>query len=125
MSWWIFETMPRWSKYLILKTIMWNQILLQACLRLDKKDIPTNLKIGKEYSFKKNDHRLYQINVPMDLRTSDRNFICRIIITEYTIGKWSTQGTYIPVKFFTEEENKTITKTFVSDTEVIDILKQC
>ena len=104
---------------------MWNQILLQACLRLDRDDIPTDLEIGKEYSFKKSDHRLYQINVPMDLRTSDRDFICRIIITEYTIGKGRTQGTYIPVKFFTEEENKTITKAFVSDAEVIEILKQC
>lgn len=103
---------------------MWNHIFLQACVRLDKKDIPTDLEIGKEYVFKKNDHRLYQINVPMDLRDSDRNFICRIIITEYTIGKWRTHGTYIPVKFFTEEENKIITKAFVSDEEVIKILKK-
>jgi hypothetical protein len=60
----------------------------------------------------------------MDLRDCDRNFICRIIITEYTIGKWRTHGTYIPFRFFTEEENKTITKAFVSDEEVIEILKQ-
>lgn len=103
---------------------MGNQILLQACLRLDKKDIPENLAIWQEYIFKKDGHRLYQINTPMDLRDSDRNFICRIIITEYTIGKWRTHGTYIPVKFFTEEENKIITKDFVSDEEVIKILKQ-
>ncbi len=101
---------------------MWNQILLQACLRLDRENIPKDLKIGKEYTFKKNEHRLYQINVPMDLRTSNREFICRIIITEYTIGKGITQGTYIPVKFFTEEENNIITKTFVSDEEVVEIL---
>ncbi|MBU2007768.1 hypothetical protein KJ743_01485 [Patescibacteria group bacterium] len=40
---------------------MGNPFELQACLRMDKKDIPGPLEIGKEYSFSKNGHRLYQI----------------------------------------------------------------
>ena len=100
---------------------MGNPFLLQACLRLEK--IPEQLQVGKEYSFSKKGHRIYQINVPMDLRTNDWEFKARIIITTYNLGNEKTEGTFIPVKLFTKEENKIITKTFVSDEEVEKILK--
>lgn len=102
---------------------MGNPILVQACLRLDKDKIPVNIEIGKEYHFYKEGHRLYQIKVPMDLRTSDWKFICRIIVKEYTIGEGRTEGTYIPVKLFSEEDKKIITKAYVSDEEVEEILR--
>lgn len=101
---------------------MGNPFLLQACLRLSENDISAKLELGKEYSFVKEGHRLYQINVPMDLRTTDWKFVARIIVTEYTVGKNRTEGTYIPVKFFTEEEKAIITKTFVSDEDVNSIV---
>jgi hypothetical protein len=100
---------------------MGNPFLLQACLRLD--NIPEKLEIGKEYVFSKKGHRLYQINVPMDLRTKDWEFKARIIITNYTLGDDKTKGTFIPVKLFSDEENKIITKTFVSDEEVEKIIQ--
>jgi hypothetical protein len=95
---------------------MGNPFLLQACLRLEK--IPRKLVLGKKYKFSKNQHRLYQINVPMDLRTRDWKFHARVIITEFTIGKNKTTGTFIPVRLFSLKERDIITKTFVSDEEV-------
>lgn len=97
---------------------MWNPILLQACLRLNKESIPDNLMIGKEYYFEKEWHRLYQIKVPMDLRESNWDFVCRIIITEITIWNEITKWKYIPVKLFSENEKNIITKTYVSDGDI-------
>ena len=96
-------------------------MLLQACLRLEK--IPINLELGKEYEFEKDEHRIYQIGVPMDLRLNNWDFVCRIIIKEYTIGNNKTKGIFIPVKMFSEEERETITKCFVSNEEVQKILE--
>ncbi len=103
--------------------IMGNPFLLQACLRLSKKEIPKPLELGKEYSFKKEGHRLYQINIPMDLRTDDWKFLGRIVITEYTIGKGRTEGRFILVKEFSEGEKEIITKTYMSDYDVEEFLK--
>ncbi len=102
---------------------MGNPFLLQACLRLDEKEIPAPLQIGKKYPFSKKKHRLYQLNVPMDLRTSDWKFMARIVITDYTLGNERTEGTFVVVKEFTEEEKKIITKTYMSEEEVRRILQ--
>ncbi len=101
---------------------MGNPFLLQACLRLEEKEIRRPLQLGKEYPFRKDGHRLYQINVPMDLRTSDWKFLGRVIITEYTVGKGRTEGTFILVKTFSEAEREVITKTYVSNEELKTIL---
>lgn len=101
---------------------MGNPFLLQACLRLEH--IPERVELGKEYGFTKEGHRLYQLNVPMDLWTNDWKFKGRIIITKYVLGDNKTEGTYIPVKLFTEEENDVITKTYVSDEEINTVLKK-
>lgn len=103
--------------------IMGNPFLLQACLRLDAAEVPKPLVLGKEYHFRKEDHRLYQLQVPMDLRTTDWTFLGRIIITEYTIGKGRTEGTFVLVKDFSEEEKKVITKAFMSDEDVAAFLE--
>ena len=101
---------------------MGNPFLLQACLRMDRKNIPSPLEIGKKYSFSKNKHRLYQINVPMDLRDENWNALGRCVITEYTLGNKKTIGTYVMVKIFNEEQGKYVTGTFVSDEEVNAVL---
>ncbi|MFA5126394.1 MAG: hypothetical protein WC465_00115 [Patescibacteria group bacterium] len=101
---------------------MGNPFLVQACLRLDDAQIPKPLEFSEEYHFKKIGHRLYQINVPMDLRTRDWKFLARIVITEYTIGKNRTEGTFILVKDFSEAEKEIISKTFVDDKEVENIV---
>ncbi len=102
---------------------MGNPFLLQACLKLSEKEIPKPLELGKEYHFKKEDHRLYQINTPMDLRTTDWKFLGRIIVKEYTVGNGITKGIFILVKEFSDNEKEIITKTYVSDKELEKVLK--
>ena len=102
---------------------MGNPFLVQACLRLDDQQIPKKLEFGKEYHFKKDKHRLYQLNVPMDLRTRDWKFLARVVIIEYTVGKGRTEGIFALVKNFSKEEKDIITKTFIDDKEVDNIIK--
>jgi len=102
---------------------MGNPFLLQACLRLKENQIPSPLILKKEYNFSKEGHRLYHINVPMDLRTDNWKFLGRIIITEFTVGKNRTDGKFILVKEFSKDEMEIITKTYVSDEEVTAILR--
>lgn len=102
---------------------MGNPFLLQACLRLNKEEIPNPLIVGKEYIFSKEGHRLYQLNVPMDLRSSDWIFFGRIIITEFKVGRNKTEGKFILVKEFSQDEKEIITNAYVSDEEVAKILR--
>lgn len=102
---------------------MGNPFLLQACLKLDKDKIPNSLEIGKKYTFIKDKHRIYQINIPMDLRDNSWNAYGRCIITEYTLGNNKTIGTYVMVKIFSDEQAKYVTDAYVSDEEVENILK--
>ena len=92
--------------------------------RRKEREIPHPLVVGREYHFSKEGHRIYQIDVPMDLRTNDWKFLGRIIITEFIVGKNRTEGTFILVKEFSDQERETITKTYVSDEEVNKILKE-
>ncbi len=103
---------------------MGNPFLLQACLRLDENEIPKPLEIGKTYSFEKPEHRIYQINVPMDLRTRNWKALGRCIVTEFTIGHGKTCGKFVVVKIFEPEQAKQVTDTYVSDEEVEQILKK-
>lgn len=101
---------------------MGNPFQLQACLRMDKKNIPDPLEIGKKYNFTKNEHRLYQIEVPMDLRDEDWNAYGRCVITEYTLGNNKTIGTYVMVRIFNDVQREQVTRAFVSDEEVCTVL---
>lgn len=101
---------------------MGNPFLLQACLKLDKSEMPNSFEIGKEYNFAKKGHRIYQIQVPMDLRDNSWNAYGRCVIIKYTLGNDETIGTYMMVKIFDSEQAKHVTNTYVSDEEVKNIL---
>ena len=58
----------------------------------------------------------------MDLRTETWNFLGRVIVTEFTVGKNRTEGTFILVKEFSLAEKEIITKAYVSDEEVSQVL---
>ncbi|HLD15267.1 MAG TPA: hypothetical protein VJB94_01680 [Candidatus Nanoarchaeia archaeon] len=102
---------------------MGNPFLLQGCLRLDLKDIPKPLEIGKKYKFYKEGHRLYMIKVPMDIWTSDWKALGRCVVLEYTVGKGKTEGTFVVVQIFDKKQSDEVTKTYVADLEVEKILK--
>jgi hypothetical protein len=101
---------------------MGNPFELQACLRLDKSDIPDPLEVGKKYYFEKTGHRLYQIKVPMDLRDTDWRAYGRCVITEYTLGNGKTAGTFVMVKIFGKEQSEQAAKAYVPEEEVEAIL---
>ncbi len=102
---------------------MGNPFLLQACLKLDEKEIPQPLEIGTKYHFSKEGHRLYQLNVPMDLRTTEWKALGRCVIVEYTLGNGHTEGMFVMVKIFTPEEARYATATYVSDEDVEKVLE--
>ena len=66
---------------------------------------------------------MYQLNVPMDLRTSEWQFLGRVIVTEFTVGNGRTTGAFMLVKEFSDAEREVITKTFVSNEEVQEVLQ--
>lgn len=101
---------------------MGNPFLLQACLKINKDKIPNPLELAKKYSFTKDKHRIYQINIPMDLRDDSWKAYGRCVITEYTLGDNKTTGTYVMVKIFSDEQVKYVTDTYVSDEEVENVL---
>ncbi len=103
---------------------MGNPFLIQACLKLNKSEIPNPLEIGKKYSFKKQGHRIYQINIPMDLRDDSWSAYGRCVVTQYTLGNDKTTGTYVMVKIFSDDERKYATNTYVSDEEVKNVLNK-
>jgi len=103
---------------------MGNPFLLQACLRLDAKELPKKLALGKKYHFFKQGHRLYQIKVPMDLRTRDWKALGRCVITEYTVGEGRTEGTFVMVQLFGKAQAQHVTNTFVDDATVERVLKR-
>ena len=103
---------------------MGNPFLLQACLRLNVDEISKPLQIGKNYHFHKEGHRLYQIKVPMDLRTSDWKALGRCVVTEFTVGNRRTEGTFVMVKIFDSIQAEQVTKAYVSDEEVEQILRK-
>jgi hypothetical protein len=102
---------------------MGNPFLLQGCLRLDSEQIPKPLEVGKKYHFYKKGHRLYQIKVPMDFRRDDWEALGRCVIIEFTVGEERTEGTFVMVKIFDEEQRKHVTNTYIPDQEVERILK--
>ncbi len=109
-------------KFYFILLFIGNPFLLQACLRLDSDEIPKDLELGREYRFCKRGHRLYQIMVPMDLRSDSWEFYGRVVIIEYTVGKNRTEGTFVLIKEFSDEEREVITRAYVSDEEVDSVV---
>ncbi|MDO8627507.1 MAG: hypothetical protein Q7K42_03515 [Candidatus Diapherotrites archaeon] len=103
---------------------MGNEFQIQGCLRLPKEQIPKVLEIGKECKFRKEGHRIYQINVPLNLHTEDWKALGRCVVLQYTIGKGRTEGTFVLVRIFDKQEAEFATKNFVSDEEVQFVLKK-
>lgn len=103
---------------------MGNPVLLQACLRLETATLPSPLEVGVEYAFEKEGHRLYQLEVPMDLRAEDWQALGRCVVTEYTVGHNKTKGTYVMVQIFDEAQSKQVSATYVSDEKVREILQK-
>jgi hypothetical protein len=88
----------------------------QGSLKLNKEQglvEATELKEGAEFAFEKQKHRLYILDTPMQLLTSDWQAIATIIVTEITIGHGKTKGVYKILKIYSEEERKVVSGTLI------------
>lgn len=88
----------------------------QGSLRISKEQgliERADLVTGKDYTFKKDGHRLYLIDTPMELVTPDWQVIARIMITEITVGHNETQGIYKVLKIYSDEEVKIVSGTVI------------
>ena len=95
---------------------MGAELLQQGCLRLNKEQgliERSDLKLGSEYFFEKDRHRLYMVDTPLELVTDKWEAIAKIIITEITIGKGKTKGVFKVLKVFSDEESKIVSGTLI------------
>ncbi len=95
---------------------MKEKISQQGSLRLDKSQgliERAELKEGQEYPFKKDGHRLYMIDTPMELITREWQVIARVIVTEFTMGHNKTKGIYKVLKVYSDEEVRVASGTII------------
>ncbi|MFZ2969726.1 MAG: DUF2584 family protein [Minisyncoccia bacterium] len=92
---------------------IWSQ---QGCLRVSvsqglvKRD---NLVENNEYTFKKDGHRLFMLDTPIELVSDDWQAIARIMITEFTVGHNETKGVYKVLRAYSDEEVKIVSGTLI------------
>lgn len=95
---------------------MGSTISQQGCLKLSKKQglvKREKLKKGKIYKFKKEGHRLYMLNTPIELITDKWEFVAKILMIEFTVGKGRTEGSYKVIKTFSKEDVEVISKNLI------------
>jgi len=68
-----------------------------------------NLKEGKEYSFDKEEHRIYPINIPIHLINSSWETVGKVVVTEYTAGNSKTRGKYRVLRVYGKAEREILT----------------
>jgi len=93
----------------------------QGSLKLNEEQglvLRENLKEGEEYPFEKKQHRMYQLDTPMELITSDWKVIARVAVTEITLGNNKTRGMYKVLKVYTDEEVEVVSGTLIPFKEV-------
>lgn len=92
---------------------IWEQ---QGCLKISANQGLINkekLKVGKIYEFQKDGHRLFMLDVPLDLVTDKWQAIARVTITEFTAGHGTTKGFYKVLKIYSDEETRIVSATFI------------
>lgn len=92
---------------------IWTQ---QGCLRINEEQglvLRDKLVEGNEYPFKKDRHRLFMLETPIELVTPDWQAIARIMITEFTAGHNETKGIYKVLKIYSDEEVKVVSGTLI------------
>lgn len=78
-----------------------------------KKDQGLNeegLREGGVYKFFKGGHRIYPVNMPLDLINGNWEVVAKVIITGFALEPDSTRGNYKVLKVYSKEERKFLTK---------------
>lgn len=58
------------------------------------------------YEFFKREHRIYPLEIPIDLVNEDWVVLGQIIILEYTVGGGHTNGKYKVIEIYTEDKKR-------------------
>jgi hypothetical protein len=79
-------------------------------LRPDQGLTEIDLSVGKAFRFEKEGHRIYPIDVPIDLANEKWEIIGRVVVSEITIGKGQTKGECGVLLLYSAEEKETLTR---------------
>ncbi|BBO71417.1 hypothetical protein DSCA_53470 [Desulfosarcina alkanivorans] len=71
--------------------------------------VDKDIEVGVEYNFKKDEHRIYPLNMPIDLINGNWETIAKVIVTEFSIINQNTIGKYKILRIYSEEEQKFLT----------------
>ena len=94
---------------------------IQGCLRIGPdQGLPEDIRTGREYQFQKPGHRIYPINIPMNLFSRDWVPIAKIIITETTVGKNRTAGIFKVLIVYSEKQSAIIASATIPYNQLED-----
>jgi len=68
------------------------------------------IKVGEEYMFEKDEHRVYPINIPIDLVNENWEVVAKVVVKEFSVLNDKTQGVWVALKLYNDEESKFLTK---------------
>ena len=77
------------------------------------------LETSKEYRFLKQEHRIYPIEIPIDLVNEDWEAIARVIITEVNNFEGKTSGKYKVIKIYEGREKQILSKYWQENIELL------
>lgn len=72
-------------------------------------EAPSQLQVGKTYTFTKPDNRVFPIGIPLDLINLEREAIAKIKVTEFTQNGEQTTGTFTVIKVYEAIEKEILT----------------
>jgi len=78
------------------------------------------LQEGKEYSFEKDEYRVYPVDQPIDLINRDWIPLARVVIVEVCCKNKKTFGKYKIIKMYHGQEKKDLTKYW---REIVEVKK--
>jgi len=78
-----------------------------------------NLEVGEIYEFSKEEHRVYPVNIPIDLINNNWEAVAKIIIIEVKNAGGKTSGRYKVLKIYKGEEKKVLTNYWRETVQII------
>jgi hypothetical protein len=89
-------------------------VKINSCLRLSPaQGLPDSIKEGQEFKFTKDSHRVYPIDIPMNLFSDKWEALARIAILRTTVGDGKTTGTFRILMVYTPEQSNAISSTII------------
>lgn len=78
---------------------------------------PSDLVLGREYEFVKNEYRAYPIDIAIDLADKDWSVVARVVITKFCCECGKTTGIFRVVKIYNQFEKEFLSDYWKEDVE--------